>query len=135
MFRFYHIATIHLPPLLVFFPCPLSRAHTFLIVVFKLQRQSLLYPVITSPFIARTERIATPPFYNSATTAKRSSPPRAESKLSSNWNFVAVRQFVHYPRSFAGSSASSSISLLQLLFTPSLFPPPPPPLHFSRALC
>lgn len=118
-----------------FFPLSFSfRAHTFLIVVFKLQRQCPLYPAVTGPFIARTERIIPRRFTIVQRPRSGASLPRAraraEGKLSSNWNFVAVRQFVHYPRFFAGSSTSSSILLLQLLFTPSLFPPP----LFSRTL-
>jgi len=91
------------------------------------------YPAVTGLFITQTEHY-TRTFYNSA-TERRPFPTRAKSKLSSNWNFVAVRQFVHYSRFFAESS-TRPYSRLQLLFMPFLSTPPLlPPSLFLCVLC
>lgn len=100
---FYHIATIHLLPSFLppfFFSLSSAsfffRSRSFLIVVSKLRRWSLVSGR-NRPFYS-TSIISPAPLYNGATTERRPpsalhprAPTCAKSKLSSNWNFVAVR--------------------------------------------
>jgi len=82
-----HYDIIHLPHLLFFlffFSVP-----TCLSLLFSNCDVGPSYPAVTGLFIAQAEHY-TRTFYNSA-TERRSLSTRAKSKLSSNWNFVAVR--------------------------------------------
>lgn len=114
-------------------PCLfLPRAHTFLIVVFKLQRQSLLYPAITGPFIARAERIIPRRF----TIVQR---PRSDAPLlrARRVNFLQIGILLQFASSSIILASSRDLPLRPRSRSsgfcsrrPYFLPP-----HFSRALC